>query len=76
MFPHLRFLLVSLWTSSIAGAVLIAGLSMGYYGWSTFLWAGLIGLLIGVPAGLFNWAYLRPNRSRETGLTFDQPRPR
>ena len=64
MFPHLRIWLLTLWTSSIAGAVVITGLTLGHYHWSTFLWAALIGLVIGVPAALLNWAYLRPNRPR------------
>ena len=71
MFPHLRLLLISLWTSSIAGTVVIAALTMGFYGWKTFLWAGVVGLVIGVPAALANWAYLRPNRAREVGLIRD-----
>ena len=33
----------------------------------------LIGLVIGVPAALLNWAYLRPNRSREVGLMGQAP---
>jgi hypothetical protein len=73
MFPHLRFWLVALWTSSIAGAVVIAGLTLGHYHWSTFLWAALAGLVIGVPAALLNWAYLRPNRAREVGVLGQVP---
>ncbi|MBP9049414.1 MAG: hypothetical protein WAT35_05550 [Tabrizicola sp.] len=73
MFPHLRIWLLTLWTSSIAGAVVITGLTLGHYHWSTFLWAALIGLVIGVPAALLNWAYLRPNRSREVGLMGQAP---
>ncbi|MDP3197107.1 hypothetical protein [Tabrizicola sp.] len=73
MFPHLRIWLLALWTSSIAGAVVIAGLALGQYHWSTFLWAALAGLVIGVPAALLNWAYLRPRRSREVGLMGQAP---
>jgi len=73
MFPHLRFWLLALWASSVAGAVVIAGLTLGHYGWSTFLWAAAAGLVIGVPAALLNWAYLRPNRSREVGLLGQAP---
>lgn len=68
MFPHLRFWLISLWTSCIAGAVVIVRLAMGYYELSTFLMAALAGLVIGVPAALLNWAYLRPKRAREVGV--------
>ena len=67
MFPHLRIWLLALWTSSVAGAVVIAGLTLGHYGLSTFLWAAAAGLVIGVPAALLNGAYLRPRRSREVG---------
>ena len=65
MFPHLRILLVSLWASCVAGAVVIAGLSQGYYDWLTFAWAVVFGIAIGVPAGLLNWAHLRPKRAQE-----------
>lgn len=68
MFPHLRLWLLTLWTSCIAGAVVITGLTLGHYHWSTFLWAAVAGLVIGVPAALLNWAYLRPNRFREVGV--------
>lgn len=68
MFPHLRVWLLALWTSSVAGGVVITGLALGHYHWSTFLWAALAGLVLGVPAALLNWAYLRPRRSREVGL--------
>lgn len=67
MFPYLRIFLIHLWVACTAGAVLIAGLSMGLVSVQTFIWAGVIGLVVGVPAGLLNWAYLRPNRSRALG---------
>lgn len=73
MFPHLRVWLLALWTSSIAGAVVIAGLAFGHYDLSTFLWAAIAGLVIGIPAALLNWAYLRPRRSREVGLMGQAP---
>ena len=73
MFPHLRLWLLALWTSSVAGAVVIAGLTLGHYHWSTFLWAAIVGLLFGVPAALLNWAHLRPNRAREVGLLGQAP---
>ncbi len=65
MVPHLRILLVSLWVLCVAGAVVTAGLSQGYYSWLTFAWAAIFGIAIGVPAALLNWAHLRPNRARE-----------
>ena len=65
MFPHLRVLLVSLWASCVAGVVVIAGLAQGYYDWLTFAWAVVFAVSIGVPAGLLNWAHLRPDRAAE-----------
>jgi hypothetical protein len=73
MFPHLRLLLVALWTSSVAGVVVISGLALGHYELATFLWAAVIGIVIGIPAALLNWAYLRPRRSREAGLLGQVP---
>lgn len=70
MFPYLRIFLIHLWVACTAGAVLVAGLSMGLVSVQTFIWAGVIGLVVGVPAGLLNWAYLRPNRSRAIGWTW------
>lgn len=68
MFPHLRLWLIALWTSSVAGAVVILNLTLGHYNLSTFVWAAVVGLVVRVPAALFNWAYLRPNRARQVGV--------
>jgi hypothetical protein len=68
--PWLRVWLVGLWVSSIAGAGVIAGLSLGQVNVATFLWSGLAGVVLGVPAGLMNWVWLRPNRSRAVGWTW------
>ena len=73
MFPHLRLWLISLWSSSIAGTVVIGGLALGHYEVATFLWAVAAGLLIGVPAALLNWAYLRPKRAADVGLMGQAP---
>lgn len=67
MFPYLRLILVPLWVACTAGVVLIVGLSLGFVSLATFVWAGVIGIGLGVPAGLLNWAYLRPRRSRQIG---------
>lgn len=50
----LRTLLVFLWVSSIAGAAVIAVLSFGWVSWVAFLISGVIGLVVGVPAGLWS----------------------
>jgi hypothetical protein len=73
MFPHLRLWLIALWTSSVAGAVVILNLSLGQYTLATFLWAAIAGLVIGIPAALLNWAYLRPNRARQVGVLGQAP---
>lgn len=73
MVPHLRLWLIAIWVSSVAGAVVIAGLVLGHYEWATFLWAAILGLLIGVPAALLNWAHLRPNRARQVGVLGQVP---
>ena len=70
MLPLLRIMLVHLWVACIAGAVVIAGLVMGYVNAATFIWAAVIGLALGIPGGLLNWAYLRPNRLRQIGWTW------
>lgn len=67
---HLRMFLIHIWVACIGGAVVIAGLVMGYFTVATFLWGAVIGLALGVPAALLNWVYLRPNRSRQIGWTW------
>ncbi|WP_374430296.1 hypothetical protein [Tabrizicola sp.] len=73
MFPHLRLWLIALWTSSVAGAVVILNLTLGNYTLATFLWAAVAGLVIGIPAALLNWVYLRPNRARQVGVLGQVP---
>lgn len=70
MVPFLRLFLVHLWLACVAGACLTLALVMGYFSLGAFVWSGVVGLVIGVPAGLLNWAYLRPNRSRQIGWTW------
>lgn len=67
---HLRMFLIHIWVACIGGAVVIAGLVMGYFTVATFVWGAVIGVVLGVPAALLNWVYLRPNRSREIGWTW------
>lgn len=66
----LRMMLIHIWVACIAGAVVIAGLTMGYVGVAVFVWAAVIGVVVGVPAALLNWTYLRPNKSRRIGWTW------
>lgn len=73
MFPHLRLWLIALWTSSVAGAVVILNLTLGHYTLATFLWAATAGAVIGIPAALLNWAYLRPNRAAQVGVFGQTP---
>lgn len=66
----LRMFLIHIWVASIGGAVVIAGLAMGYFTAATFVSGAIIGLALGVPAALLNWVYLRPNRSQQIGWTW------
>lgn len=66
----LRVILIHVWVGCIAGAVVIAGLVMGHVGVMTFVWGGVLGLAIGIPAALLKWVYLRPDRSRQIGWTW------
>ncbi|GGW42742.1 hypothetical protein GCM10011452_33790 [Gemmobacter lanyuensis] len=67
MIPWLRVFLVAIWVASIAGAALIFGLAMGFYSSTTFFWSGVAGLVIGLPAALANWVWLRPRRAGQAG---------
>lgn len=70
MLPFLRLFLMGLWAACVAGACITAALALGYVDVGAFVWSGIAGLVIGVPAGLLNWVYLRPNRSRQIGWTW------
>lgn len=54
-----RLVLIPLWALCIAGAVVIAFLAMGWYSWAAFALAGLVGLAIGVPVGIWNTKKVR-----------------
>ena len=50
--PYVRLVLNYLWAACLAGAVVIAVLAMGFVSSETFIWAGVLGLGLGVPAAL------------------------
>jgi hypothetical protein len=58
-FPYLRSTIVPLAVGCITGAVIIAGLTAGYYGWQVFALAGVMGVALGVPLGLWNVRRMR-----------------
>lgn len=72
-FPYLRSTVVALAVACAAGVVIIAGLTAGYYGWQVFAVAGLIGIIAGVPFGLWNVRRMRATRplSRPASPTMD-----
>ena len=49
----LRTFMVVLWAACIAGAAVIAALSLGWVGWMAFAVSGALGLILGVPLGLW-----------------------
>ncbi len=49
----LRTIMVTLWVMCLAGALVIAFLSAGWVGWTPFVLSGILGLAIGIPAGLW-----------------------
>lgn len=51
-FPILRSTMIPVAVGSIAGAVVIVGLTLGFYSGPLFVVAGLLGLALGIPAGL------------------------
>jgi hypothetical protein len=58
-FPYLRSTILPLTVGCIAGAVVIAGLTAGVYSWQLFAAAIAIGLVIGVPFGLWSVRRMR-----------------
>lgn len=54
MFAPLRTVMVALWVVCIAGAAVIAALSYGWVGWMAFVVSGVIGLVLGVPLGIWS----------------------
>ena len=54
-----RLLFVPLWTLCIAGAVLIACLALGWMTWKAFALAAAVGLVLGIPGGLWTTRKVR-----------------
>jgi hypothetical protein len=56
---RLRWLIIPLWMGCVSCAVIIAGLSAGWYDWQTFVVASVLAVVIGLPAGILTTRYLR-----------------
>ena len=56
---RLRWLLIPLWVGCIAGAVVIAALSLGWVGWAPFVAGAAAGAALGIPAGIATTRYMR-----------------
>ncbi|MGR3323705.1 MAG: hypothetical protein ACU0DK_17445 [Pseudooceanicola sp.] len=54
-----RLLYIPLWVLCVAGAALIAFLAFDWLAWQAFAVAGVIGLVVGVPAGLWTTKKIR-----------------
>ncbi len=54
MFAPLRTLMVALWVTSIAGGAVILFLSFAWMSWASFAVAGVLGLGLGIPAGIWS----------------------
>ncbi|SEO92368.1 hypothetical protein SAMN04490248_11638 [Salinihabitans flavidus] len=54
-----KALLGVLWVSCLAGATLIVFLALGWYSPWAFAAAGAVGLVFGIPAGIWNARKLR-----------------
>lgn len=50
----LSSILSAVWVVCIAGAVVIFLLSIGWTGWTTFAIAGVAGIVVGIPAGIWS----------------------
>ncbi|AJE45589.1 hypothetical protein [Celeribacter indicus] len=58
MFDRLTAFLTPLWVLSIAGAIVIVGLALGFMTWLTFVVAGIVGL-VGIPLAMWNAKKIR-----------------
>lgn len=46
--------MITLWVTCVAGAAIIAMLSLGLITWQAFAGAGAVGLAVGIPAGVWS----------------------
>ena len=66
----LRTFMIVLWVACIAGAAVVAALSLGWVGWVPFAASGVLGLVLGIPIGLWSARRIKkedPAWPRETG---------
>ena len=59
-----RSFMVVLWVFCVAGAAVIVALVMGWLSWVSFAVAGVVGVVIGVPAGLWTARRIRRRDAR------------
>ena len=51
--PGLRWFNIPLFVASIAGTVVIVALALGFYTWWAFAISGVVGIVLGVPLGIW-----------------------
>lgn len=54
-----KLLITPIWVMCVAGAAVIAALSVGWVSWTAFVASGVVGLVIGIPAGIWNTRKMR-----------------
>ncbi len=77
MFRPLRLLMIAIWVACVTGTAVVVFLSLEWVTWIAFAAAGVLGLVIGVPAGIWsaraikrddpNWPPKRRRVPRKTG---------
>ncbi len=54
-----KLVFTPLWVLCVAGAALVGFFAVGWYSWAAFITAGVVGLVIGIPAGIWNTRKVR-----------------
>ncbi|MCF3594236.1 hypothetical protein LZG00_09515 [Rhodobacteraceae bacterium LMO-12] len=54
-----KLIFTPLWVLCVAGAALVGFFVVGWYSWAAFVTAGVIGLVVGIPAGVWNTRKVR-----------------